>query len=129
MYETREMAPFGGLSLALRGWEVFQKQTDRCSDTKTDVQTNIQMFGHTDGQTNRWTPKMCVCTNPIYSIISQWILKLSTNLESSCYGGCFKTTWMCIQQETKVGERFLCVRTHRRTDRQTDGHRHPEIII
>ena len=51
------MASFRGLSLDLRGWEVVQKQIDRCSDTKTDVQTNIQMFGHTDGQTNRWDTK------------------------------------------------------------------------
>ena len=42
------MAPFGGLSLALRGWEVFQKQTDRCSDTQTDVRTHRR----TDRQTN-----------------------------------------------------------------------------
>ena len=56
------MVPFGGLSLALRGWEVFQKQTDRCSDTQTDVRTHRQIFGHTetkcsDGQTNRQTDR------------------------------------------------------------------------
>ena len=40
-FKTREMAPFGGLSLALWGWEVFQKQTDR-------IKNDIGMFGRTN---------------------------------------------------------------------------------
>ena len=46
---TREMGPFGGLSLALQGWEVYK-------NTQTDVRTHKQMFGHTDkmfGRTNK----------------------------------------------------------------------------
>ena len=47
------MAPFGGLSLALWGWEVFQNQIDRCLDTQTDGRTNI--LSVTDRQTDKQT--------------------------------------------------------------------------
>ena len=60
---TRETAAFGGVSLALREWEVTVNyvQTHRCSDTqtfghtdvRTDRRSDTQTFGHTDVRTHR----------------------------------------------------------------------------
>ena len=41
------------------------------------------------------------CPNPIYSLISQRILKLSTYLEPPWHSGCFKTIWVKIGAQTK----------------------------
>ena len=48
-------------------------------------------------------PSVCpsVRTNPIYSFISQRILKLSTYLEPPWHSGCFKTIWVKIGAQTK----------------------------